>query len=439
MLEVNQVVELSAFDLSYEGLGVCKYNQMIVFVENLLIGEVAKVAITKKRKKFFYGRVVEYLQTSEERLTPRCKYYNDCGGCRLSHMSNDLKRQVKISNVTNLARKLDLEIIDCMTDLEQLGYRNKVVMHLDKRAGQIIAGPYASDSNTVVGNECLLMSKSASLVHSKVIELLNRYCVSTYDSETSKGNLKHLVYHTNSQNQVMVTFVALKNSKDLLEVVSGIQDLDSVCCIFVNIVDKHSKHLMGKTTHHLYGEMNLVNQIGMLKYQVSPDSFFQVNNSVCETMFKTIVNDCSFNGSEVVLDAYSGTGAIGLYLANAVKCVVGIDISKSAIEDANSNLSLNNIYNASYYHGDIFKKLSELEQSFDTVIVDPPRSGCSKEFLRYLVDNAYGKLVYMSCNPATLTRDLEYLLANGYHADAIKVFDMFPHSSHVECLVVLNR
>ncbi len=434
MFKLNEIIEVKAVDLSYEGFGVCKVNGIIVFVEGLLIEETALVKIVKKNKKFYFASIVEILQFSDKRVVPECELYNSCGGCKLSHMSNDLKRKVKIGNVKNLSRKLDLQIIDCMDNLDELGYRNKVVMHVDFVGEKIIAGPYTNKTNTVVGSDCLLLCNEGRKLHEFVLSELNSVA-----NKSKLKNLSNIIYRSNNCFEFMVIFVVYDMCDEIIEIQNSVSKIDKVVSIYSNVKKKGSKHLMGDKNLHLYGQEYLINEIGELKYKVSPTSFFQVNNRVCKSMFDTIVEECNFTGNEVVLDAYCGTGAIGLYVSKYVKEVVGIDISSSSIIDAKQNILLNDITNATYYQGDIFKKLNSERKKFDLVIIDPPRSGCDKKFLELVVNSNYSKVVYMSCNPSTLIRDLEFLIEKGYQTSNIKVFDMFSQTAHVESIVVLTK
>lgn len=438
-MNIGDIIELTAFDISFEGKGVCKYNDKVVFVDNLVVGETGKVKIIKNSKKFSFGEVVEITQPSSYRETPKCELYEVCGGCTISHLNDELKKQVKLKTVQNLAKNLDVDVVDCIENVNDLGYRNKVVMHAARIGGKVVCGPYSSKTRTVVGNDCLMMSDGTRGLHIFIQNLLNEYNVSVYDYNTKLGCLKNIVYRMNDNNEVMVVFVVVNEDVSIELVIEEIANLEMVCSVYVNRVSSNSKNILGKEETCYAGETKILNNIGDLTFELLPQSFFQINNKVSKKMFDEIKRIGKFDGSETVLDAYCGVGAIGLSIASSVKSVVGIDINESSIENANNNLVRNNIENASFVCGDIFEVLDDSKIEFDVVIIDPPRSGCSKEFINHIVEKKYEKVIYMSCNPSTLTRDLKILKEYGYNAKEIEVFDMFPHTSHVETLVLLTR
>lgn len=421
---VNSILKVKAFDVSFEGLGVCRFNNQIIFVENLLKNESAHIKITQVKKKFCFAVVIEHIDCSIDRVEPQCEFYFECGGCHISHMSNDIKRDLKRKQLTNLSNDLDVEVVDCLSDLDRLKYRNKISMHVMKFGTKIMCGMYSKKTNRVVGNSCLLMTDKCQKVHKKIVELLNFYDVCVYNAKTKRG-LREVVYRTNENNDIMLVFVATHKTKKMLMVSHEISKV--VQGIYFSVADEIIP----------YKDCDMINTVGNFLYRVSPKSFFQVNNHTCKVMFDAILEECKFNGDEVLLDAYCGTGAIGIYLAKYVSKVIGIDISKSSIKDANFNVNLNDVLNATYLHGDIFTVIQNSNVSFDVVVVDPPRSGCSKKFISHLLDNCYSKVVYMSCNPATLTRDLK-LLSSKYNIDTIKIFDMFPNTYHIESLCILT-
>ncbi len=434
-MNVNEIINVECIDISFEGLGVCKYNGIVVFVDNLLIGEKAEVIITKVTKKYVKAEVISLLEKSLKRVVPECEFYDLCGGCAISHLSDEFKNDVKYNYFYNSTK---IKAHNCLTNQNILGYRNKVVMHVDKVNGQIVSGPYKKMSKTIVGSKCLMLNEIGRDIHRQLLDIFNQSNIDVYDYQTNLGSLKEIVYRRNNQNQFMVIFVVCEDDSNLENVLKSFSH-PNVVSIYLNYCDKKSKHILGNVDKLVKGEKYLKNKISEIEYYISPQSFFQINNDVTYQMFEKIIEIANFNGSEQVLDAYSGIGAISLYISKYVKNVVGIDINSSSIDDAFKNKELNDIDNVTFICGDVAKVVKQMKINFDTLIIDPPRKGCSKQFLNFIVTNNFRTIIYMSCNPVSLARDLKFLKEYDYQIQDAYVYDMFPHTTHVESIVLLQK
>lgn len=423
--------------LTHEGLGVCRIDNMVVFVDNLLVGEEALIQIDNVKKKYATAKIVEITKKSENRVKPLCNSYFKCGGCNLSHMDEEMKNKTKYDGVVNSLRKkkCDVEVVNCIKNSDDYEYRNKVVMHASNLDDKIMVGPYRKGSYNVCSNECLMLNEVGREIHSEVVELLNLHEVKAYDYKTKGGVLRDVMYRRNEDNQFMIVFIVGRNNKNINKVIEEIQENENVVSIVLN-VNKGSRHeLLSTQSSVVYGTNHLVYDIGV-SYNVYANSFFQVNTQVMKEMYDIIKEN--IDQDSVVLDAYSGVGSISLYIADVAKSVAGIEINEFSHKNALQNKKLNDIKNVKFYCGDVVKEVSRIKKKFDTIIVDPPRNGCSKEFINFIIEKGFDKIIYMSCNSATLARDVE-LLSENYNADKAYAFDMFAHTSHVESIVVMSN
>lgn len=433
-MEKNDVVSVECTGLTYSGQGVCRVDNIVVFVDNLLPKEKAEIMITKNKKTFAFAKVVRLLNESDKRVIPTCPDYFKCGGCDLSHMNDELKTNVKYDGVVNnfSKQKLSVNVENFIEDTSRYEYRNKVIMHAQNFAEEIKIGPYKKGSYNVASNNCLMLDNIGMKLHDKVVSLVNMYALSAYDPRTKKGFLKSVVYRKNELGKYLIIFTVNKKSKHLDNVITDIQKRDEVESITITVSKDNTEQGISSV---VYGKGSIVYNVSDIKYRVSADSFFQTNTDVMKKMYDVIKDN--LNSEDIVLDAYSGVGAISLYVADKVSKVVGIEISNSSYMDAVSNISLNKISNVEFIHGDVMKIIDEASLDFNTIITNPPRTGCSKEFIDFIVGKKFKKAIYMSCNSATLARDLK-LLENNYSISKSYVFDMFPHTSHVESIVVLE-
>jgi 23S rRNA (uracil1939-C5)-methyltransferase len=465
MIEKGQSYELKIEDMSTEGQGIGKLEGMAVFVDGAVIGDVVKAELTKLKKNYAFGRLTEILEPSGQRMEPACGYAKDCGGCSLQGMNYDGQLAWKRKMVADkLARIGGIEspvVHDTICMETPWRYRNKAqfpVGGAQGSAGAAAVGFFQAKSHQVVDcNECLIQSKPAEKLAQALREYMKSDHISAYDADTGKGLIRHLVVKTAfGTGEVMAILVVngkgLPNGEKLVymmdDAVSGLEadpatgiefSLESV---ILNINKKKTPEILGEECVTLAGKPTILEQAGGLSFEISPLSFYQVNPFQMIKLYEKAQEYAGLNGSETVLDLYCGVGTIGLYCAAKAKKVIGIESVKSAILDANRNAVINGVVNAEFICGKAEEELPKLlEQGIkaDVVILDPPRAGCDPVLLAAVADAKPERIVYVSCDPATLARDIKILGENGYRFIEAQPVDMFPHTGHVETCVLLSH
>lgn len=391
--------------LDYFGRGIAYIDNKICFIPNALPGEVVDVEIVGEHKKYNDGVVTNYISTSDKRIVSRCPYFNVCGGCQFQNMEYRSEVEYKSSKVKDLVSRIGHvypDLVDDCISLEEDNYRNKVVFHVvDKELGY-----YQEKTNKLVSiDECLLLRSEIN----DIIPIL-RDIVKDNDNNIEEV----MVRCSNESGKLMVCF---------LGDVSNYHDLD-VECIYVN--------------NELISGNPLISEIGECKFYVSPKSFFQVNSSVVSMLYDEVLNYCRINKPNNVLDLYCGTGTIGIYISKEVGNVFGIDYSESSIDDANKNKELNNSNNCNFVCSRVEDYIDKLTGEYDLVVVDPPRAGLDTKTIDYLKTINSNTIIYISCDPATLSRDIN-LLSSDYNVISIKPFNMFPRTYHCESVCLLSR
>lgn len=392
--------------LDHYGRGICNVDGKICFVKNALPKEEVEIEIIKEKKKYLEGKVVRYLKSSKSRIKENCPYSSICGGCNLNHISFEEENAFKTKKVKDLVEKfskVDSSLVRDISFLEDAFYRNKVVFHVrDKRLGF-----YEENSNRLVEvDQCYLVVDEINALIPTLKELVVVNAIS--EITVRVGNIS---------KEVMVSL------KGKVTNYSPIIDKVDVLVINDKIITKKE---------------SITSQIGEYKFLVSYDAFFQVNKNLTEKLYDEILKNIKKNHSSNVLDLYCGTGTIGIYISKYVKYVVGIEINKMAVEDAKSNKILNSINNIDFMAGKVEELVSSIKDKFDTVIVDPPRSGLDKVTLENVIKISPDLLIYTSCDPVTLARDLN-ILKEFYTIKYIQPFNMFPRTYHVETVCVLER
>lgn len=386
--------------LDHNGRGIGKLNNKIVFVSNALPGEIVEIKSIKEKKNYIEAEIINYIKKSDKRIDSKCPYYNECGGCDLLHLSYTDQLEFKKNKVINIINKYlnsNIKVNDIIKSDNVLNYRNKVTFHVNNNIGF-----FKDKTNDIISiSECLL-------INNKINDSIK------YIKKLDLKNINEIVCRIGS-NKLMII---IDSKKDID--ISPIQ----------NIAD--SIYINNKL---VYGDTNIYNTIGDYKYIISPNSFFQINDNVCKKLYDKINNETK--DSKNVLDLYCGTGTIGIYISKN-KNVLGIEINESAIMNAKENKKINNIKNIDFICGDSGKKSKNLNFKPDTIIVDPPRSGLDNTTINNLITMAPNKIIYVSCDPMTLVRDLKILNAK-YNIIEITPFDMFPQTKHVECLTTLIK
>ncbi len=437
-------------DIGVNGEGIGKINGYTFFVDRALPGETVEIIATKLKKSYGYGRLMKIITPSSERTVPLCPIADKCGGCSLQHLSYQAQLRFKTEKVRqNLIRIGGFESPSVMPAIgmtDPYRYRNKAQYPVSVINGKTVCGFYASHSHRVIPCEdCLIGQKENSYIISRVKSFMEENQLTAYDETTHNGIVRHIVIKSAvNTGEVMICLVI--NSTEFAlkqEFVNALYDLDYIKSIVINYNSEQTNVIMGHTSETIYGKTTITDTIGKLKFNISPLSFFQVNPIQTEKLYQTALDFADLSGNETVIDAYCGIGTISLFLAQKAKTVYGVEIVKEAIDAAKENAKLNGITNTEFFAGkaeEIVPYLyREKDISADIVVVDPPRKGCDKNLLDLLLNMAPDRIVYVSCDSATLARDLKILCQNKYSLVKIQPVDMFPHTTHVETVCLLTR
>ena len=375
----------------------------------------------------------------------KCPVAELCGGCDYQGVPYPKQCELKQDRINKLFKN-KTTIKSFVKTENPFNYRNKIQVTFGKdQKGKIIVGNYAKDSHFLIPiDDCMICEKGTLEIIKSFKTLANKYHISIYDERIKRGCLRHLLIRVNSTNEYMVVIVTasphINKEKELIcDLLKYNKNIKSV---IHNINNSYTSMILGKKSRTLYGKPYIVDELLDNKFRISASSFYQVNHSQAEKLYSTAIDFADFKGNETVIDAYCGTGTIGIILSKHVKEVIGVEINEDAIKDAIINKKNNKIDNIEFVCDDAGKymtKLSRNKKHIDVVIMDPPRSGASKEFLNSLIKLKPNKVVYISCNPETLNRDLNYLNKNGYLSKKLQAFDMFPFTEHVECIALLSR
>lgn len=450
-MKKNDIVTLTIEDMSSEGLGVGRSNGIALFVKDTVIGDVAEVKIMKMKKTYGFARLMRLLAPSPDRITPPCPVARACGGCQIQPMRYEAQLKFKENKVrSNLMRigKFEEIPMEPIIGMEMpFRYRNKAQFPVGRdKDGKLIAGFYAGHTHAIIGCEdCLLGEEVNKTILGLVLSHMERYGIQPYDEETGQGLVRHIMTRISKQTgQIMVSIVvngtALPESGRLIEKLKTIPGMASIT---LNINQEKTNVIMGKRLVLLWGRTYIEDLIGDVKFRISPLSFYQVNPIQTEKLYGKALEYADLTGEETVWDLYCGIGTISLFMAKRAKQVCGVEIVPEAIEDAKQNASINDIRNAEFYVGKAEEVLPEKYKkegiSADVIVVDPPRKGCEQSVLDTMVQMAPKRIVYVSCDSATLARDLKYLCERGYELKRVCPVDMFGNSVHVETICLLTR
>ncbi|QSF97586.1 23S rRNA (uracil(1939)-C(5))-methyltransferase RlmD [Bacillus paralicheniformis] len=453
-VQKNEYYNVVFEDLTHEGAGVAKVDGFPIFVPNALPDEKAQIKVTRVKKGFAFGRLIDLKEESRFRTDAPCPIYKQCGGCQLQHINYEgqlLYKQKQVKDVLERIGKLDLSRITVHPTLgmeDPWNYRNKAQVPVGEREGGLIAGFYQQRSHEIIDmNECLIQQTENDRVVQAIKEICGKYGIKAYNEERHKGWLRHIMVRYGAvTGEMMVVFITRTNdfphkAKIVEEITAAFPHVKS---IVQNINPKKTNVIFGDETTVIWGEEYIYDTIGEIKFAISARSFYQVNPEQTKVLYDKALEYAELNGEETVIDAYCGIGTISLFLAKQAKKVYGVEIVPEAIEDAKRNAELNGIENAEFAVGEaeaVIPKWYEEGITADTLVVDPPRKGCDEALLRTILEMKPKRVVYVSCNPGTLARDLRVLEDGGYETLEVQPVDMFPHTSHVECVakLVLKR
>lgn len=447
-MEKNQIVELEITDLSYEAMGVAHYEGLTVFVNNALPGETVKAKILKVKKRFAFAKIEKILKESPDRINVKLNQWVQTGLASLAHIKYDKQLEFKRNQVVNLLKKAHLDgvkVNETLPSPEQTGYRNKAQVPVREVNGQLEIGFFRRHSHDLVPlTNFFTTDPEIDRVLVATRDILRKYEVPAYDEIHHKGEVRYLdVRRSKANGKLMVILVCLhKDFPQLPKVAAEISQIPEISSVILNYNPKKTNVILGRNDYVVLGEDHLIDKIGDVEFRISPKSFFQINSLQTPRLYDLAIKKADLKANDVVIDAYSGIGTIGLSVAKHVKAVRGMETIREAVEDANVNAKLNGIENAQYVTGkaeDVMPRWASEGLKTDVIFVDPPRKGLTPEFINAAAATKPKRIVYISCNPATQIRDLQLLQEKGYHFDEISPVDMFPQTPHVESVTVLER
>ncbi|WFD10837.1 23S rRNA (uracil(1939)-C(5))-methyltransferase RlmD [Tepidibacter hydrothermalis] len=451
MLNKGKKYVVDIVDIGHTGVGIGKFEGFTVFVEGGVIQDKIEVKIIKSKKNYAEGKIVKVIEESPFRVDRICSdKLKSCGGCQVLHLDYQKQLDIKTNSVKETVKRIGkiegVKVHDTIGMDNPVRYRNKAQFPIGKIGSESVLGFYKKKSHDIIPmDKCIIQHD----INDKVIDVVKNYIdrnnVSVYNEKTHEGVLRHLVTKVGFKTkEVMVILVA--NDKKIPNVDDLVNDLkeniDGFKTLVLNVNTKKGNVILGRKNKVLYGDGIIQDYIEDLKFNISPLSFFQVNPIQTEVLYNKALEYANLSGDENVFDIYCGIGTISLFLAKKAKKVYGIEIVEDAIEDAKVNAKINNIENVEFYAGEaevVVPALYEEGKVADVVVVDPPRKGCDERVLDTIVSMNPSKVVYVSCNPSTLARDLAYLDERGYKCEEIQPVDMFPHTMHVETVVRLCR
>lgn len=451
ILVVDQLILLTIKKMGINGEGIGYYKRLAVFVDNAMPDEVVEVKITKVFNKYAYGIVNKYKVYSKERIKPECPYYGKCGGCSISHMSYQEQLRQKNSvvlgaferyfNGKKVNDKIFLPIIGSMNEFH---YRNKSSLPVRHDGNKAVVGMYAANTNMLVyTDECLIENKIVSDTIKGVLDIITKANIDIYNPKFRQGSLKYLVVRGFMNTlEAQVTYVLNNRDDKVVQTLNKVLELPYVKSVNFTINnDPKAIEIITNEVVHYKGNEKIHGKLGHLDFYISPTAFFQLNMDQTVVLYDKIKEIGKFNKKETMVDTYCGIGSIGLYLANTFKEIRGVDINIEAIEDAREVAKINNIDNASFYVGDVLTRLHDFENDGfipDVLVIDPPRRGLDLNMINFLKKSKINKIVYVSCNPSTLVKNINHL-QNNYSIRTIQPIDMFPQTSSVETIVLLVR
>lgn len=447
----NETVTLLFEDLTHEGNGVGKISGYPIFVPHALPGEEANVKIVKVNKRFGYGKLLDIKKVSQERVTPPCDVFYKCGGCQLQHMSYDMQLEMKRNQVRNVMRKvahLDHVPVHPVLGMEDpWRYRNKIQIPIGEKDGKLITGFYQARSHRIIDDmdTCLIQNELGDRMVEAVRRIATDLGIVSYDEKTHQGVLRHIIVRTAfwTNDTMIILITRTEKIPQQAELIKQLTETyPAIKSIIHNINKEKTNVILGKKTRTIYGEDYIFDTIGDLKFKISPRSFYQVNPTQTKVLYDKALEYANVGSEDVVIDAYCGIGTISLFLAQKAKKVYGVEIVPEAIRDAKENAQLNGLTNAEFVVGEAEKVMPWWTAQGlrpDVIVVDPPRKGCDEALLQAMVDMAPKRIVYVSCNPSTLARDLRILEDAGFETQEVQPVDMFPQTGHVEAIGLLCR
>lgn len=450
-MKKDDIITVTIEDMSEEGSGIGKAEGMTFFIKDAVIGDQVEAKIMKLKKTYGYARIMKILTPSKDRVEPKCPVARQCGGCQIQAMSYEAQLDFKTKKVANNLKRIGkfeefpMEPIIGMDD--PFHYRNKAQFPIGKnKEGRTITGFYAGRTHSIIENKrCYLGTEVNEQILDIVLKWMEDFQVEPYDEATGKGLVRHCLIRSGFKTgEIMVCLIINGRKipgKDAL--IQALTQIPGMTSISLNVNRERTNVILGTEILPLWGSPTITDYIGENKYQISPLSFYQVNPVQTEKLYSKALEYANLTGEETVWDLYCGIGTISLFLARKAKQVYGVEIIPAAIDDARKNAALNNLTNAEFFVGKAEEVLPEQYEKngtyADVIVVDPPRKGCDQALLDTILRMQPKKVVYVSCDSATLARDLRVLCDGGYELKKVCPVDQFPGTVHVETVVLMSK
>lgn len=448
-VEQGRMYDIAVRDLGIHGEGIGETEGFTVFVPGALPGETVQARIDTVKKSYALGTLSAVKEASPYRTEPVCPAYRRCGGCQISHLTYEgqllAKRRRVMDTISRIAGESPELVRPVMAAPHPFGYRNKMMIPVRSRNGRAEAGYYALGSHDIAPvSSCAIQQEGNNRLLQAALAIMNRYGITGYNEKTRRGAIRHIMGRTGEKGSLMAVIITA--TKTLPHKEDWIRDLrkalPEMVSLYHNVQSRPGSIVLGPVLHHIWGEETLKETLCGLHFRVSPYSFFQVNQEQAQALYDKAIECCDLKGTEEVIDAYCGTGTISLCLARKAAHVTGIEVVEAAIKDARKNARKNGIANADFLIGDAGKVMPALYRKRvrpDVIVCDPVRAGCGETVLDVAAGMNPKKIVYVSCNPATLARDISRLRRHGYRLRLVQPVDMFPQTMHIECVALLMR
>ena len=448
MLIKNQIYEATVTDYTAEGQGVAHVEGCAVFLPNAIAGERYRLRIEKVGKTWAAGKILEILEKSPHRVNRECPVAKLCGGCDFWHMDYEEESRLKAERVRQCLNRIggeNLEEVPILSAPTCYGYRNKAQYPVAAQKGRAYAGFFRAGTHSVVENDrCLILPAETDRVKAAVMDYVNQYRISAYDETAHKGLLRHIYVRRGAVSGQILVCLAVngRNLPHIPELIRRLEKIPGFTTLVLSVNTKKGNAVLGDEFITLYGPGYIEDTLCGLSFRLSPRSFYQVNHHQAQRLYEAAISQAQITKNDTVLDLYCGVGTITLAMAKAAGKVIGIEVIPQAVEDARDNAKRNNIENAEFFCGDAGQAALELEKQgikADVVIVDPPRKGLNADTIEALARFAPRRIVYVSCDPATLARDVNLLKEKGYVLKNAMAADLFPRCAHVESIVCLCK
>ena len=448
MLTKNQIYTAEIVDYTSEGQGVAKIEGCAVFVPNAIAGEVCEIRIDKAQKTWAAGKIVKILEKSPHRINRACPVAKLCGGCDFHHMDYEEESRLKMERVRACLNRMageNLESIPMHPAPDTTCYRNKAQYPVSQHKGRAYAGFFKAGTHQVIENDrCLILPKEADQVKNLVIDWMNQYRITVYDEVAHKGLIRHIYVRRGAvSGQVLVCLVANRRRLNRIpELIQRLKTVPGFTTLVLSVNTRPGNAILGDEFITLHGPGYIEDTLCGLTFRLSPRSFYQINHDQTERLYAAAIEAAGITKEDTVLDLYCGVGTITLAMSRAAGKVIGVEVILQAVEDAKDNAKRNGITNAEFLCADAGAAALELEKQgvkADVVVVDPPRKGLNADAIEAIARFAPRRLVYVSCDPATLARDVALLKEKGFQLQNAQAFDLFPRCAHVESVVCLSR